>query len=591
MNGIHTVSNSAKRIICHPVCPPGTPGRILSKRLRITYSYSTSQAAAVAAEAILSQPPTNVYGNVPIPYFHFDVQQSPIKVLNTHVTGLTLLKPKPSFSPTVPLLLTSIEQGQDFLVWEYFSQLRKAGKTNLLSRAHFSALLQSLRPDKFVSFEQRHRLSHDGTPFLVPAKTLFDDFLEKIRAVLRSMSEVGYSLGLREFSHLLECARATRNKDLADKIWRLLEGRKNISPDTWCYNCYMAAVCGTEETERSLVVDEETIARRVKRGINRGDMRMKAFQIYKNMVSRGVPPNVTTINLMMLAMARLGDTDGVRGVIKNVWQVNADNLSSEASKAPSLDKDSLLYPDMHTITTIAAAFGMNLEVELAIRLVDHMARKFKIPIEITAWISLLNWAYVISRPEKKQLPSDVIQKLWKIMTSSPYNVTPTLQMWDYPIRSLIRRHMYSKAEASIDSAMVAYNDLVSTVETTEAAYHKATSQPRGIVPKDQLTKLGRDYAVAKRAEWRGRSIIRRWVELMALGRGMMTHHIQYPRTKVPALIEKYGYFYGGKVLYILDSGWAELSIGEEKEWEPLTFRRRKRPPTSLGTNWKEEDDF
>ena len=336
MNGLQFVSTPlGKRIRCLSICPPGTRGRVLSRRLA-----HAAQAPATSTPANLS--PTSVTSITP-PHSRLDAdalcslsqattdalrsakhaldrasieliksrrrqqqrqqlqqlqkslpplpQQHRIPPLNPSITGLTAI-PTPESDTLLGRLLRAIDQREDLKAWELFQEMNRNMLLRQLKPVQLSALLQSLRPDAFLQLKERHRLGKDGKPYFLTEKQAFVEFQGKLTVVVRTILKLGHRLTTRDYNHLIDCARAGGDRKLASRLWDTLCGN-NLQLDTWVYNSYMAAITGTASYERMFRVTDVTLAHRAKR--ESGDMRQRAQRVLEKMLAKGIAPNIRSI--------------------------------------------------------------------------------------------------------------------------------------------------------------------------------------------------------------------------------------------------------------------------------------------------------
>lgn len=586
MNGLQPVTTrSYRRIHCLPTCPLGTRGTILSRRLtqdRIRW-YQVPSDPKITTTTANSGPATPIrYITRRVPAGNEIILQKPHAAipLNSKITNLTPLSIELREAP-IRRLLQAIDRRQDVAIWHYFSLCAAVVKLRL-SASDFSSVLCSLRPRRFLSLQARHYLNDNNETRLTPSNCNYEEFRRRLHVVTKGMQANGHSLGIFEYTHLLDCARAGRDTEMAEQLWGQM-AQDRITPNTWAYNSYMAAVCGTASTDREHRLTERNLALRVQKPQN---TRETALKIYRRIMERGIMPNSMTFDILMLAVARIGDLASVRRTLEEVWGVGAAVLSSsetpEPMQPPLMTPDSPLYPSPHTLVSVAVAFGSNNDVETAIRIIDHLTCRYKINITIPTWTALLNWTYVFTRPPAI-LPKYSVTNLWLIMTAAPYKVKPTLEMYDYLVRSLVARKMLPDAEIMINRGLKVFARLTKRATMLKAALN---GFPRNDKTYDVMSDLRRNVALAWREESRGRSIIKRWVELLCLGKGMRPEHA---RIRVPNVVRKMRYFLGENLIYVTPTGYIELRLGEWETWRAISIRRRKRAWTPLGTGAKEED--
>ncbi|KAK5994440.1 hypothetical protein PT974_04914 [Cladobotryum mycophilum] len=118
------------------------------------------------------------------------------------------------------------------------------------------------------------------------------------------------------------------------------------------------------------------------------------------------------------------------------------------------------------------AFGSMSQIALGSRLLDFFSRRYNIPIPHETWSNLLSWTYLCaSKPFKpmRQIhglwPSTIVtgadvRQVWDIMTSEPYNVTPTFDDLDIYIKTLITQRSYNRAISFIRERAIPHYDAV-----------------------------------------------------------------------------------------------------------------------------------
>lgn len=600
MNGLQPATiRSCKRIRCLPL------GTILPQRLGLPQERVRWYRVPGDPTTIASSKPDIQIIRYPTCRVLADVQPTPPRAavarrvlgddetvrpsphvavpLNSEITNLTPISIERREAP-IRRLLQAIDRRQDVAIWRYFSFVAAIMMLRL-SASDFTSILHSLRPRRYISLRSRHYLDDNHEARLTSSSCSYEEFRRRLQVITKGMQASGHSLGISEYTHLLDCARAGGDTEMAEQLWNQM-AQDGITPDTWAYNTYMAAVCGTASTNREQRLSDHNLTLRTKNSENARDT---ALAIYKRMMERGVTPNSMTFDILMLAVARMGDFTAIYRTLKEIWGVDVAALSNPEtpeSMQPLMKPDSPLYPSPHTLTAVAAVFGSNNDIETAIRIIDHLTRRYNIPITIPAWITLLNWTYVFTRPPAT-LPKFSVINLWHIMTSAPYKIKPTLEMYDYLVRSLIGRQMLPDAETMINRGLKVFARQIARATTASTALEAALNGfPQNNATYDVMHDLRRDVALARREEYRGRSIIKRWVELLCLGKGMRPEHA---RIRVPNVVRKMRYFLGGTLVYVTPTGYVELMLGGRESWRAMSIRRRKRAWTPLGTGAKEVD--
>jgi hypothetical protein len=498
----------------------------------------------------------------------------------------------------------AIDQKQGPVIWDKFKHADRLFLLRHLQHHQFSALLRSLQPNDFLRLKERHRLDENGNAVVISEEKAFEEFSAKLATVIKIMRQLGYRLTARDYQHLIDCARTGGDVKMADAFWNNMAGAGDVQLDTWVYNSFMAAISGPPTYEREFRVYDAILQHRAQRKPD--DPRHRAQKLFRRMTEKGIAPSSMSFDILMLAMARMGDIVGVETMLKREWGVDVRALPDEVAineKRIAVRKDSPSYPTTHTLVAVATAFCQNGQIDVAVRAVDHISRRYDIPIPVPAWVAIMNWTYVLSRHRKETgIPTTALESVWKIMTAEPYNVVPTADMYDYIIRSYLWRRMPGVAEEMMDSAAIAlfqrvaqraseieqriiHGKVIRGSPKTEERLDEAVDAVRDI------EKLKQDVSNVLRTDHRIRSMMKRWVELLVNGKDVEVTN--FGPQEVPRIINKWGCFLGNYMIYVLRSGYVELCLGKEDEQlpEPIVNRKRRWYHTLLGTGAKEEDDF
>ena len=344
-----------------------------------------------------------------------------------------------------------------------------------LPMTFLAEVIRSLNPRNYLDVAKLAYISmhpynitrlQDGTRQL---KTIFLDSVRVIRAVAVRLRKAGKNLGIRGYTILLDAARATGDGELA--VYLLVNMRRDgIQPDTACYNHYFEALSWDLSyeplkafklriTPRSLrYTDSDRLTSLSAAYAKTPDVYQGLVMgRYAEMVQEGIESNATTYCLFMQTMSRRGDLQSAKSVLLKVWEIDVDSIMNETSDTaifePALSPDSPIYPNQELLFTIAHVFGSNNEVSTALRTVDYVSRKFDIPVGFEVWQKLAEWTFIMgskrygaqhfSRTRREndatgQIALDSFEKLWRTMTSEPYNVQPDELMYNRRIKNLWR---------------------------------------------------------------------------------------------------------------------------------------------------------
>ena len=116
--------------------------------------------------------------------------------------------------------------------------------------------------------------------------------------------------------------------------------------------------------------------------------------------------------LLITALAKEGDLVGVKSILKQAWDVDADkpvDVDEDPGRPNGLSRQSPLVPDDRVLWTIANIFGSNNDIPAALRVVDYISRRYSISIPLRVWDGLLMWTYVLS-----------VRRSWKVMSDTDW---------------------------------------------------------------------------------------------------------------------------------------------------------------------------
>ena len=380
-----------------------------------------------------------------------------------------------SFAVAKKRLLEAIrlDDPQTLLV-EFWEQSRDPAILAAIPATTFSEILRLLdRRRGFVSFFREYKQWHPKHYWmLLDLDRQFYQSLQDCRTLYhdiwrRRSRSVGH-MGVPEYAGFLRLARNTWNGDAALSLMKDML-RRDVQPDAICYNLYFEARCWSDmwnPYERqlrriipyNLKIREKHFARTYAdmtiKGyrIEEGGLKSEVTRMFMKMIGEGTMADTTAFCHLMTALGREGDLDGVKSILRKIWDVDADTTfeaDNECQNESLLPRDSPVHPNQALLFVIAHVFGSNNDLPTAVRLVDQFSRKFKLRIPHIVWGELLEWAFVLSTRryninsvrgvELGRLPLDSVHGLWDVMISKPYCIQPGIQMYDLMIRSMWRR--------------------------------------------------------------------------------------------------------------------------------------------------------
>lgn len=476
-------------------------------------------------------------------------------------------------------------QNPDKLLQAFFECSADKALIRSIPDTTFGEILKLLRPANLIEpYKAVHKdLSATSVKLfrLQPIEETFESYFQTVRAVVDLRRQTGSRLNLADYTLLLDCARALGDGLAADNIWSELK-RDGVNPDTTCYNHYMSAKCWSGLFQPSLRLRTRvhnfltritgTLSWRYRREHRSG--KQVILRAYEDMVSRGLFGDRTTFTLLITAMARGGDVTGMKSVLKNVWNIDTDKImepEGELEPVKHFPKDSPLLPTSELLFALAHGFGINSDIPTALRLVDYVSRSYDIPIPIAVWEELFAWTFSLSVPrygsrvsdkaDMQRLPITSMQSLWQVMTGEPYNIKPTMSMYDRYIRNLFQRSKVGEALRRMEEGRILFKNSVRVFRRAWRELELAKSvADRGIeIPITEVTMghLQRKVENARLVKIRDLIFIRRWVRKMLRSPKFLSAN-DWERRGLPMEMRKWEPFLPRRIKYRSSGGVIQL---------------------------------
>ncbi|KAI9678657.1 MAG: hypothetical protein M1817_005714 [Caeruleum heppii] len=481
----------------------------------------------------------------------------------------------------------------------------------------WAEVFQMLDPDPLLEsykrviqyFSQHQSVSHS----IEPIEVVFREFFAAIENIGRARRQAGSTFGLSDYTFLLKCARAVEDGRLARKLWKDMLN-DDVSPDTECFNSLLAAQCwsGTHQPsyrQKLRVTPRHVMLREQKHRVTGfdnirfgyGGLRSYVLSRFNEMTDRGLVGDATTFSLVMIAMGREGDLDGVKAILQQVWNVDVDALlkSDETDLEPvkAYPATSPLHPRAEVLFAVAHTFGANNDVPTALRVVDYVSRQYGLRIPVRVWDQLMEWTYVLSVPRygplrkldvsNGQLPRTSVETFWETMTATPYHVRPTMPMFDRLIKMQFYQHRIRSALARMEQALdlyrqsrVVYKQADQKYQRTRTVLEENHLDPSTDVSLYRLRRL-RDDAQLTRT--RDNLYICRWTRLL-LGFRLTSGGADgdWERRALPQLVGRWQQWMPMRIRYRTTGGSVEIRLRD---------RERRGRPVRVGVLGLMEDGF
>lgn len=397
----------------------------------------------------------------------------------------------------------------------------------------------------------------------------------------------GKPLSVVDYKLILGFARWTGLRDVADTFWKSMQA-DGIIPDLSCYNNYLGAIVSNlrhdpdaRQTRRTTTFRIEMRAKMIPSTryaayhFGSGGIKEDVMELHREMLKLDVVPNEETFRLLILGIGREGDLDTVKKLLRQVWSIDADALADglgegHFSRELPLLPTSPLYPTSFLIYAVAHVFGINNEIPTALRLVDHISQTYKVQVFNYVWHELLEWTSVLSKPrqpsrgEQAILPKSSVWQLWQVMRKEPYNVRPTMDMYNMLIKGLFKQQRTQDMWHYMCEALPLYEAMRKETRTLNKTLHRMLklSQPVGTVQQK--------YDRSRFNERITRLFLKRWVRLLLASMRSwrrVDKDLHWSTRLIPQIVSEWKEFMPSNVWYDIAAGRVSIKFrsNEEKE--------------------------
>jgi hypothetical protein len=471
---------------------------------------------------------------------------------------------------------------------------RSAGDNNLdfirsLPENTFTEVLAHLQPKNVLSkaVAPYSRLS----PAMVQQlhlPTAYDSIrghlLDAVR-ILDHRKRSGKTLSVVDYSLILGFARWTGLKDVADTFWKSMQA-DDIVPDLNCYNNYLGAIVSNlrydpdvRHTRRITTFgnDARSIStpgpRYAAYRFGAGGVKEDVMLLHREMLEIDIVPNEETFRLLILGVGREGNLDTVEKLLRQVWSIAVDAIV-DGLEERRLERDlgisstSPLYPSPFLIYAVAHVFGINNEIPTALRLVDHISQTYKVQVFDYVWHELLDWTFVLSLPrqasrgEQAILPKGSVQKLWEVMQNEPYNLRPTMDMYDKLIKSLFHQQRTPDMWHYMCEVLPLYEKIRNETRNLNKSLHRVLKRSQ------QVGTLQQKYDRSRLNEKSARLFLKRWVRLLLASMRSwrrVDKDLSWSIRLIPKIVLDWKEFMPSNVWYDISAGRVSIIFRTNKE--------------------------
>lgn len=427
---------------------------------------------------------------------------------------------------------------------------------------------------------------------LSSADSLVREHLLNALRILDKRNKSGKTLSVTDYSLILGFARWTGLRDVAETFWRVME-TDHVVPDLKCYNNYLGAIvsnlrhdpCASHSRRLTAFRVEARSklspnARHAAYKVGEGGIKQEVMGFYREMIQNDIMPDEETFRLLVLGVAREGDLDTVKRILRQVWRIDVaaivDGLEDGyTEKEPDMSPTSPLYPTPFLVHAIAHAFGINNDIPTALRLVDYVSRTYNVEVFDHVWHELFNWTFVLSLPrqasrlEHAYLPKASVQKIWEVMRDKPYNVRPTMDMYNKLIKSFFIQQRTRDMWHYMCEALPLYEEMRAKTRDMSKTLRKALGRSQHETDMVQpVGKLHQDYMHSRLVQKTSRLWLKRWVRLLLASMHSwrkVDKDLFWSTIQIPKVVLEWKEFMPNKVWYDIPGGRVGIVLrsGEE----------------------------
>ncbi|KAF2225947.1 mitochondrial ATPase expression-domain-containing protein [Elsinoe ampelina] len=304
-----------------------------------------------------------------------------------------------------------------------------------------------------------------------PLSTVVAEYLEAVQMLAGKRRGTGKQLCSEDYGYLLRASHLVGNDSAARTFWSwMLEDE--AMPDLMCYNNYLGAHVWNdilpEYRTRSRVTSFNMVARdNFYSGapfnnykIREGGIKELTTKLFGELLKNKYQADEETICHVMAGLAREGDVKGFQKLLARVWDIDPDRIMREDDRAPKkqIPRDSPLFPSERLLYNLSFCYSINGNLPTGLRVIDYVSRHFGVLVTDVVWDSLLHWAFVLSRPKPSAHPDpasldlEAVYRVWNTMQMPPYEVKPSLSMYDALIKTYWTAGKYNDMYATMTEA-------------------------------------------------------------------------------------------------------------------------------------------
>lgn len=433
-------------------------------------------------------------------------------------------------------------------------------------------------------------------------KTIVDrcrSLAQTVDNILSVRQNTDHSLTLPVCRHALKCAASIGNVRMSKHIWEEIMPFYKIKPDIMCYNAYMEAHAwnlafgqGARHAFRATKHDM-FLRSKVPRpkhlwgfsvdpaGVHsEQSLKGSVLALFQGISDKGLSPTEDTFTSLMISLARTGDISGPESILKSVWNIDVnllDSFDEEEIQSPTFyPSGHPLQPSSKLLWAVVHCYGVTSNGSKAWSLLDYISRNYALQIPLHVWNELIERTYVLSRKRTftrrvqgyadGQLPEAEVERLYRILTDEPYNLSPTPIISNLLTRSYQSRGLRAKTLQQLQEADKALMNQIESLQFMNEAFRDLSKHSSALLDNGMLSepflqlrqKFQMIYLdVRLRLDLLTRQVKRAISKADFVGSGKS---LSWERRELPVLIERMCSYVHNHVGYSTQTGEVRLQV-------------------------------
>lgn len=364
---------------------------------------------------------------------------------------------------------------------------------------------------------------------ITPMRTIIDEVTRSAKAAMDSAHQRKKTLNQEDYRLLLSLAEQLGNDRLARDVWARMN-EDGVEATVECYNHFLGAHVWNDllPEYRHFAINTEfnKMARSTqfaggpysKYTCREHGMKDLVKKLLADMLRHNIRPTEETICHILVGFAREGDIKGFDNLLRNTWKTSGESFISFAKSSPSrVVVGNAVVPTQKLLKTICFCCCINNDLTKAVNLIETLSTSYKIDIPLQIWEDLVDWAYILTKKSipgesgKYRLKKTTVLGMWQALSKAPYNLTPTLRIYDRLIRAMWLNSYSMQMWNTMQSALSLFED---QKRTEMMAWTKLKGHNRNDTSVDELKSARQHVDSLGLTSKRNSQYLKSWLRLL-----------------------------------------------------------------------------